>query len=289
MKNKFSFIIVNYNTKDITLNCVESLLNNKYLAKIDYEIIIIDNCSSDGSIELFKEKFNRENIIVKKNKFNSGFGDANNIGSEISSGDILVFINSDTIANKTDFSILRDNVIKNNVGFLTCKILNRDGSIQSLGNNYPSISNDLKINLLLWNYNFMKRIRFKNYNNKGLIKVDWISGSFMLCRKSCFDKIGGFDKNIFMYSEDIDICKRMELIGKENYVYDKTYIYHLHGESSKGKKLSLRKMLKSKENYYYVIKKDSICNGIGLIRLINTIHIFLLYIFKNIVHMIKDR
>ncbi|KOF07225.1 hypothetical protein AC739_19595, partial [Planococcus glaciei] len=182
--------------------------------------IVVDNNSLDESVNHLRKKFsNKNNLKIVESKENLGFGKANNCGVNTSQGDILIFLNSDTIVNDTDFQKLIS-LMNENIGFLSCKILNRDGSIQSLGFKYPSVINDFKLSLLFWNFNFVKKLRFKNYNNQGLKKVDWVSGCFMICQKEDFKKIGGFDPEIFMYSEDIDICKNMEIIGKSNYIYD---------------------------------------------------------------------
>ncbi|MCQ6564938.1 glycosyltransferase family 2 protein [Bacillus mycoides] len=260
-----SFIIVNYNTKNITEDCVNSINKNKSLKHFNYEIIIVDNDSNDGSREYFKEQTFANTIIIE-NDSNAGFGKANNIGVRFSKGKYIVLLNSDTLVGETNFELLIDTMRNNeNIGVLSTKILNRDKSIQSLGFNFPSLMNEVKLNLLFWNFNFIKKLRFKNYNNKGLFKVDWVSGSFMILKKEDYSSIGGFDERIFMYAEDLDLCYRLCEKNKYSYVLDDTSIYHLHGESGSKKNLSVRNLLKRRENYHYVIKKHKMFNPIKLL------------------------
>ena len=264
---EISIIIVNYNTKKITEECIVSLLNNPTVNNIEYEIIVVDNKSSDGSLEYLKNKKYSRTKIISNNR-NSGFGQGNNLGIKNSKGEYILLLNSDTIANNLNFEkmikIFEEN---NDIGILSTKILNDDNSIQSLGFKYPSVLNEIKLNQLFWNYNFVKKIRFRNYKDKGLKKVDWVSGCCMMFRKDDFENIGMFDEKIFMYAEDLDICYRMNKSGKGIYVYDKTNIYHLHGKSSEKKTLKLKNLLKIRANYYYVIKKNNICQNLLLIKI----------------------
>ncbi|OMD74811.1 glycosyltransferase family 2 protein [Paenibacillus odorifer] len=209
MEIVFSFIIINYNTKMITANCINSINNNSTLNGLNYEIIVVDNNSTDFSMEFFQErKF--ENTKIIKNKKNDGFGKANNIGVNYSKGEFLVLLNSDTIVEETNFLNLLSAFEKNDeMGILSVKILNEDNTIQSVGFDLPSLRNELKLNLLFWNFSFIKNIRYKNYKNKQIFKVGWVSGCFMVMRQKDYHLVGGFDEKIFMYAEDIDLCYRL--------------------------------------------------------------------------------
>ncbi|WIG36678.1 glycosyltransferase family 2 protein [Bacillus toyonensis] len=279
-----SFVIVNYNTKRITEDCVNSINNNKSLEKFKYEIIIVDNNSNDGSREYFKEQAFINTTIIE-NDNNEGFGKANNLGVQSCKGKYIVLLNSDTLAGETDFKLLIDTMQRNNnIGVLSAKILNRDSSIQSLGFSFPSLINELKLNFLFWNFNFMKRIRLKGYKNKGLFKVDWISGSFMVIRKDDYCSVGGFDENIFMYAEDLELCYKLYLNHKYSYVLDETSIYHLHGESGNKSKITLSKLIKRRKNYNYVIQKHKMSNSFKLLimKAIYFIHAVILVTIKKI-------
>lgn len=285
-----SIIIVNYNTKEMTVRCVEAFLYNRQ-DDYDIEIILVDNSSIDGSKEYFYQKYsNNKRVKLIFNDNNYGFGIANNIGAEIATGKYIAFVNSDTYIKHFNFKNLINCFEKcKNIGALSCKILYPNGLIQTIGYNYPSLWNDFKLNVLFWNYKFVKNYRYKKYVNKGLIKKDWVSGCFFMCEKHEFLKIKGFDSQIFMYAEDLDICIRFSDIGKKNYVYDKEKIYHLHGQSSKKSKPSLKNMFISKRNYYYVLKKNKITKWPKLIYTMNIIHVIFLFIFIYIRQQIFAR
>ncbi|NUU59624.1 glycosyltransferase family 2 protein [Paenibacillus agri] len=277
-----SIVIVNYNTKEITSRCVDSFLYNR-VDDNDVEIIIVDNASTDGSSIYLQEKYSqRENIRIILNEKNLGFGLANNIGVKVAKGNYIAFANSDTYVESFNFkNLITCFEEQKNIGALSCKILYPNGSIQTLGFNFPSLWNDFKLNALFWNYKFMKKIRYRKYKNKGLIERDWVSGCFFICKKELFKEVNGFDSSIFMYAEDLDICARFFSLGCRNFVYDKEQIYHLHGQSSINSKVSFKKMLKSKKNYYYVMRKNKLVIWPGVIYLMHLIHLIGLFLFKR--------
>ena len=281
-----SLIIINYNTKELVYDCVQSFLPflNSYGV---YEILIIDNDSIDGSFQYLKRLLKgNSSIRIIRSKINLGFGKANNLGAKLAKGDFLVFANSDTKANNIDFNIVINNIEKlNNVGQYSVKILNNDKSIQSLGFEFPGLISDFLTNFLFWNFNFVKKIRFSRYINKGIFVKDWISGSFFVIQKEIFCKIGGFDEKIFMYSEDLDLSFRLHKNQRINYVDDTFSIFHFHGKSSK---LSFKRLYKAKLNYYYVLKKNRISLFPELLFLFSVVHIIVLLFLKIIVKLIKE-
>jgi GT2 family glycosyltransferase len=282
---ELSVIIINYNTKLMTKECVDSYIDNLD-KKVTYEIIIVDNNSKDGSKEYFNVCYSSiPNVNLICNDKNVGFGNANNIGVRCAKGKYLLFANSDTIIKKFNIhNMINCFEAKGDVGALSCKIINQDDSIQSLGFDYPSLLNDFKLNFLFWNYNFIKKYRYANYKDKGLIKRDWVSGSFLMCQKENFDIVEGFDPKIFMYAEDLDICARFQKIGKDNYVYDKEEIYHFHGKSGK---IDYFKLIAAKKNYLYVIEKNGLSIFPKLIYTMNVIHISLLWFYKKFNNIMK--
>ncbi len=122
-----SIIIVNYNVKEFLQNLVQSIY--KAVANLSYEIIIVDNCSEDGSVEFIKSKFPEVTLIA--NKENLGFSKANNIGLKKSKGDYLLLLNPDTVVGE-DTLVRMINFLKESkeVGLASCKILNPDGTFQ---------------------------------------------------------------------------------------------------------------------------------------------------------------
>ncbi len=284
-----SFIIVNYKTPTITIDCIQSINDNQWLKSISYEIIVVDNHSNDGSCDFIRER-NLPHVQIVANDKNSGFGSANNIGVKRCKGTFVALLNSDTIAAGTDFSLLLKLMMENeSIGVLSSKILNMDGSIQSLGYHFPSVLNDAKLGFLFWNFNFVKKIRFKQYQEKGLFKADWVSGCFMLVKREDYVAIGGFDETIFMYAEDIDLCYRIRAVAKQCYILDHTSIFHLHGASSQKKTPKLKALIQAKHSYYTVIRKHQLLGPIGILtlKMIYIVHSTALVLGKKIIRFFK--
>ncbi len=230
-----SIIIVNYNVKEFVKNLLFSL--HKALEKYSSEIIIIDNASSDGSVNDIQEKFPYVNVIA--NKINVGFGKANNQGLEISKGKFIVLLNPDTIVREDTFSKLIEFIEANKeVGMTTCKVLNPDGTLQlACRRSFPGPWTSFTKITGLSNF-FPKSKLFSKYNLTYLDEnkeneVDAISGSFMMFTREVYEKVGGFDPQFFMYGEDLDLCYRVQSAGYKVFYTPTTEIIHYKGESTK--------------------------------------------------------
>jgi O-antigen biosynthesis protein len=230
-----SIIIVNYNVKEFLLNSLDSI--RKAAGKIQLEIIVVDNASDDGSVEALREKY--PDVILIDNKKNIGFGRANNQALEIAKGKYFLLLNPDTI--------LREDTLKKMIEFFEthpdagiagCKVLNPDGSLQlACRRGFPgpwtSFTKVMGLSTL-----FPKSRLFAKYNLTYLdenqtYEVDAVSGAFMMMRKESYEKVGGFDKEFFMYGEDLDLCYRTQKAGFKVYYYHETEIIHYKGESTK--------------------------------------------------------
>jgi len=269
----FSIIIVNYNTEDITLNCIRSITNKSSYSKDEYEIIVVDNNSREENLKKLKCKQNLLNYKLLINNENLGFGVANNIGVNIAKGEYLFFLNSDTLLKTNYFFKDMIKTITNNsdIGVLGCKVLNLDGTIQSLGNKDPNLINLFLEKVLFVNSNFFNKIKYINYKNKGVFKVGWVSGCCFLMKRKLFEEIDGFDKEIFMYSEDIDLCLKVKEKNKDIAVNDKKEIYHLRGASINKSKMKLKKSVNIKANIEtidYVLRKHNIFSSKLIINII---------------------
>lgn len=230
-----SIIIVNYNVKEFLLNLLASL--EKASKNISSEIIVVDNNSTDDSIALVKQKY--PSVITIENKNNVGFGIANNQGLEIAKGENILLINPDTLVKEdtleTMIRFLDDN---SEVGIAGCKVLNPDGTLQlacrrSFPRPWVSFTKVIGLSKM-----FPKSKLFAKYNLTYLDEndsneVDAISGSFMILKKEVYEKVGGFDKDFFMYGEDLDLCYRIQQAGYKVFYVSSTEIIHYKGESTK--------------------------------------------------------
>ena len=241
---KLSIIIVNYNVKEFILNLLQSI--NSAAKNISYEVIIVDNASDDGSVEIIKEKFPSVNLIV--NTKNVGFGKANNQALTNAKGDFILLINPDTIVREDTFDrMFAFFESMPEAGMAGCKVLNPDGTLQlacrrSFPGPWTSFTKVVGLSTL-----FPKSKLFAKYNLTYLdenktYEVDAISGSFMMLRKEVYAKIGGFDPEFFMYGEDLDLCYRVQKSGFKVFYVHSTEIIHYKGESTKRSSLDETKV-----------------------------------------------
>lgn len=225
-----SIIIINYNTKEITLNCLKSLETSLMGEKISYEIILIDNFSQDGSYKVFNSLTkNSSQIKYYYQKENLGYSKANNLGARLAKGKYLLFLNSDTfILNKAIIKLF--NFYKKNekeISFVGPKLLNFDLS--------PQPSAGYFFNLLVTFFVlFLKgdQLNLTRFSPKKIKKVDWISGACFLTKKEIFETIGGFDEKIFMYMDEVDFFYRAKKMGYRVYFYPQVKIIHYGSASS---------------------------------------------------------
>lgn len=228
-----SIIIVNWNTKELIRNCLKSLITR--VGEVPYEIIVVDNASTDESVDMIKKEFPSVKLIV--NKTNYGFSKANNQGAIVSRGQFILFLNPDTL--------IHNNVIDKTIKFMSlhpkagavgCKILREDGVVQKSCWRFPSLL-EYVISEFGLNKIFLL-IRRKEENKTQ--EVDALSGSFLLLRKDVFYNVGMFDENLWAYYEDTDLCYRIRKAGWKIYYFSDVAITHLGGQSfAKAKALSI--------------------------------------------------
>ena len=245
-----SIIIVNYNVKEFLQNLLHSV--EKASSNISKEIIVIDNASDDGSVDIIKEKFPSVKLIENKN--NIGFGRANNQGLAIAKGNYILFINPDCIVSEDTF----DKMIlffeeHPDGGLAGCKILNSDGSLQlacrrSFPGPWTSFTKVTGLSNLFPKSQIFARYNLTYLDENKTYEVDAVSGSFMMIRKEVYEKVGGFDEQFFMYGEDLDLCYRVQKAGAKVYYVYNTQIIHYKGESTKRSNLDETKL------FYYAMQ-----------------------------------
>ncbi len=230
-----SVIIVNYNVKDFLQSLLLSL--DKALKNITHEIIIVDNASTDGSVELIKNNFPQVTLIVNEENF--GFSKANNLGLKISKGKYLLLINPDTIVSENTLSEMIMFFRKHpEVGLAGCKILNPDGTLQlacrrSFPGPWTSFCKVTGLSRLFPKSKIFARYNLTYLDENNSCEVDAVSGSFMMFTREIYEKIGGLDEEYFMYGEDLEYCFRIQKAGFKIYYVASTRIIHYKGESTK--------------------------------------------------------
>ncbi len=221
-----SIIIVNYNTKDLLRKCLESVFRS--VTNYKYEVIVSDNGSKDGSVEMVKQNFPQ--VKLMENNANLGFSKGNNVAIKQATGDLVLLLNSDTEVkpDAIDQSI-KYIFAQPNIGILGAKVLLPDGSLdQACRRNFPNP----------WN-SFLRLFGFKKYSNYNIDKpidemmeVDAVMGAYLLIRKSVIGKVGLLDEEYFMYGEDLDWCWKVKEAGFKVIYYPKSEVIHYKYGSS---------------------------------------------------------
>ncbi len=231
---KVAIIIVEFNTRDILKNCLESIY--KYKWQNQFEVLVVDNASTDDSVEMVKKNFPKVKVISSSK--NLGFGGGNNLGLKSSDGDYYLLLNSDTIVLDNSLDNLVEFAKTHDYGLSSCKLLNADKTLQ------PNVG-DLPIGLALFNWlsgldDLLSKFGFNlssfHQRSSAFYKksrqVGWVQGAAMLIRKDVFEKIGGLDEGIFMYAEDVEYCMRAQKAKFKIGFTNKAEIIHLGGASS---------------------------------------------------------
>lgn len=232
-----SVVIVNYNTKKLTIDCIQSVLKSKL--NFQYDIFVVDNASSDGSVEQIKSEF--PNVHVISNKENVGFSKANNQAIKACSSRYVLLLNSDTIVNENTLDeMIRYMDEETNVGAVGCEVNLPDGTLDKAchrGFPTPEASLYYMIGLAKKIPNSSKYNSYhKSYMNMHEVHdIDCLVGAFMMVRREAFEQVGLLDEEFFMYGEDIDWCYRIKEAGWR-IVYNPTVsIVHYKGASSRRK------------------------------------------------------
>ena len=239
-----SIIIVNYNVKEFLQNLLHSA--EKASSRISKEIIVIDNASDDGSVDIIKQKFPTVKLIENKN--NIGFGSANNQGLKIAQGKYILFINPDCIVSENTFDKMISFFNEHpDCGLAGCKILNSDGSLQlacrrSFPGPWTSFTKVTGLSNLFPGTRIFARYNLTYLDENRTHEVDAVSGSFMMIKRDAYEKVGGFDDQFFMYGEDLDLCYRVQKAGFKVYYVPDTQIIHYKGESTKRSNLDETKL-----------------------------------------------
>ena len=210
-----SIIIINYNGKNYIKECLDSL---KRLNYSNYEILFVDNASSDDSLKIVKQNYPLVRVI--ENNENLGFGLANNIGGQEANSEYLFFLNNDTKVDPNVLTKLIDVISKDRtIGICACKLMSYDGAQYF----HTGIGCDI------FGYPIVNK------------QVFYAEGSALMIRRSLFLSVGGFDTEYFMYHEDVDLAWRIQLIKYKIIPVTQAIVYHMGGGCVDNK---------SKENTY---------------------------------------
>jgi GT2 family glycosyltransferase len=254
---QLSIIIINYNTFQLTCNCIQSIHDK--LLDVEYEIILVDNASVECDANLFKEKFPQIKLIISPT--NTGFTGGNNLGIEHSSGEYLLLLNSDTELINNAPKICLDHLIQHpEVGMVTCQLSYPDGKIQYNTRRFRTISWELLEIIPL--YKLLPKPKREAlmlhhyFDHQSFASPDWVWGTFMLFPKKIIQQLPKkkLSDDFFMYCEDVLWCWEFKQLGYQIHFLPQAKVMHIHkGSSSKDKLAKIR--LVSIQNHAKFMKK----------------------------------
>lgn len=225
-----SVVILTWNAKRLLRRCLESVFIETQ--GLDFEAIVVDNASTDGTAEMLTREFPQ--VLLIRNPENAGFSRGNNVGINRSMGRYVLILNVDTV--------ISDNALDKMVAFMDrtplagaagCKLLNEDLTHQPSCMRFHRIRDELLVNLPLGRLLLPTRFRKGPYRHyEGIDRtttVDVIRGAFMMVRREVIQQVGGFDEQFLYYCEEQDWCKRIWENGWEVYYYPHAEVIHLGG------------------------------------------------------------
>ena len=268
-----SIIIVNYNTCNLTLQCLSSVFEQT--KNVCFEVIVVDNASSDNSVISIRERFPSVKII--ESSVNLGFGKANNLGGNYSNGKYLFLLNSDTILVNNIVSQFY-NFMESNLSIAACgaSLVNSNNELLISHGKFPSLFqefSDIGFKKYYPNY-YRQKLALGQTSIEGTPdKVDYISGADIFIRRDIFNSLNGFDKDYFMYYEETDLFYRMRKKGLKSCLLPQYSLIHLEGGSFINNSINVRrlKMLLTSKILFY--RKNYSCFSLQLVKLISVLNI----------------
>lgn len=245
-----SIIIVNYNTIHLLRDCLTSLMQTESKA---CEIVVVDNASADGSAGMVEKEF--AGVTLIPNQQNVGFSKANNQGMRQAKRKHFLLLNSDTVVRAGAVETMAEFLgVHPEVGAVTCKLLNADGTIQASISNRPGpvllffrllgvsrlVSGDRARRWLSRTCGFFLGKTIRSYlapyeAHASPVEVENISGACLMLRREAVEQVGFLDEGFFMYFEDMDYCLRLQNAGWKMYYLPQGEIVHFGGMSSGGR------------------------------------------------------
>lgn len=259
-----SVIIISYNTRAMTLECLKSV--HADLASMPAEVIVIDNASKDGSPAAIRQDYPETRVI--ENTSNSGFGAANNQGMRLAAGEFFLLLNSDAFPEQGAIGAMIDCLQRHpNAAMVGPRLLNGDGSLQVSCYRFPSPARAWLENL--WISALFPRSPvlgdYRQWPHDIERPVDWIIGACIMLRREIFEKTGGFDETFFMYQEEADWQRAVRDMGFEIMFTPTSRVKHLGGASGANEVARVNASFFESLDYYQ--KKHHGMLGVVLVRM----------------------
>jgi N-acetylglucosaminyl-diphospho-decaprenol L-rhamnosyltransferase len=252
-----SIIIVHWNSEEFTRRCVSSIVD--HVQGLDYEIIVLDNGSTDGSHETLRVSCSRARLLHSDK--NLGFARANNSAYEHSSGRCVLFLNPDTEIVSPAINLMYSYLMSNpGAGAVGCRLLNADGSVQtSCVQRIPTIVNQLTdiewLRLRLPRLSFWGIQALFDSGQTNSTEVEAVSGACVMIRREVFETVGRFSTDYFMYGEDLDLSYKVRKAGWKVCHLSGGTIVHYGGRSTRGREESGFRVVVMRESVFRFLEK----------------------------------
>ncbi len=229
-----SVIIVSWNVRDLLRNCLRSI-RQETSDQQQTEIIVVDNASSDNTLEMLRGEFPDVRVIA--NTENLGFTRGNNQGLALAQGRYFFLLNPDTeLRPNTLESLITHMDAHPRIGIIGPQLYYGDGTLQSSRRRFPTLATAFLESTKLQQWFPRNRALIRYYmldtRDDETRQVDWINGSAMFVRREVYDQVGGFDERFFMYSEELDWCYRAKQAGWQIVYFPTVQVTHYEGKSS---------------------------------------------------------
>ncbi|MBC7785845.1 MAG: glycosyltransferase family 2 protein [Burkholderiales bacterium] len=249
MKPDVSVIIVNYNTREMTLKCLDALRAD--LTGINAEVILVDNASSDGSVEAIRAHAPWVQVIASEK--NLGFGAGNNVGLKIAQGDYFLLLNTDALPHAGAIQALLTYMQTHpKTAVVGPRLLNADGSVQQSCFRFPTPLRSWLENL--WISAILRRVPaiddYRGWAHDREREVDFVIGACVMVRRSVYEQIGGFDERFFMYAEESDWMYCMHRAGWTISFTPSAVVTHLGGASGASDKPKINQIFFESLDHY---------------------------------------
>ncbi|MEA2572735.1 MAG: hypothetical protein QOH93_33 [Chloroflexia bacterium] len=235
MEPDLSIVILSWNVRDLLAACLRSLPEAAASWWERTEVLVVDNASTDGSAEMVRRDFPNVRLIALSR--NLGFSSGNNAGIKVAQGKYVLLLNPDTVALPGSIATLADYMESHETsGIVGPRLLNPDGTLQPSRRRFSTLLTGLvestPLQRWLGNLPGIRRFYMQDTPEAQTQQVDWVSGAALLCRREALEQAGLFDPGYFMFSEEVDLCKRVKGAGWEIAYVPQAEIVHYGGQST---------------------------------------------------------
>ena len=224
---RLSIVIVNWNTEALLRQCLASIVAHP--PDGPYEVVVVDNASTDGSVEMVRDEFPA--VVLLANEQNAGFAAGNNLAIEASTADMILLLNSDTVVRPGALeALLQFMESHSGAGAAGARLLNPDGTLQPSCFPLPTL---LSEGLHLFHLDYRQRRAMQTWDVSQPRAVDVLLGACMLLRRAAVQQVGLLDEGYFMYSEEVDYCRRLQEAGWTLHWVPEAEVVHYGGQSTR--------------------------------------------------------